>query len=645
MNETAEALAAAKTRIIALQTQMTNRILQMAGEVEKLLEIAAEEEAREFLRVTCNLPSYELSTYIGFKSALKGKEELLAKARVSFPVVKALVAAKKEVRQEILERIEIGARIDVNEMSAIRRRIREEELGPNGIEAERYGRKLSAVARKQGAVVAFDLKAALGSFLEALPADYGKMKTNEIREAAKALHADFLRLFPAAENARPKRPGTLAFDLDLAINTLQALSKGTLERPESDGKRRDLRNPGIIALYSFAGQTPCSLWKREPIAQAPPKHHRKKVLELCAGAGGMSVGLERAGFEHVALYEYDHNAAATLRKNRPEWNVVEGDIRAVDFKVYRRGGIDLVSGGLPCQPYSTDGKSLGKNDPRDLLPEGVRVVREVKPKAFIFENVDGLLHAAHADHLANILKGFRSAGYHVDIHRAKAEDYGVAQHRNRVLIVGLRRDLVGAFRMPPRFPHRRSNIGDVLAPLMAENGWTGAFDWARERREQPIYDSDGEIVARGVLASTMVGRRGSPREKEGLRWAAKGINIGGIPDFAPTQEEASAPGFLPGLTLKMRAKLQDFPDKWEFCGGKDAIAIQVGNAVPAALAQAVGLAMYSAMSDVSWDWEALLWPAPLPAPSPTTPRKRPGKAAGRSASRRAVRQDHGVGVS
>ncbi|MBB3394497.1 DNA-cytosine methyltransferase [Rhizobium sp. BK060] len=264
----------------------------------------------------------------------------------------------------------------------------------------------------------------------------------------------------------------------------------------------------------------------------------------------------------------------------------------MDFKLYRQLEMDLVSGGPPCQPYSSDGYGLGKDDPRDLLPECVRIVDEIRPKVFLFENVDGLLHARHSDHVADILRGFRRAGYEVDIHRIHAENYGLAQERSRVLIIGIRRDLARAFRTPPTFPQRRTNLGDVLVDLMAANGWEGAYQWARERRES------------NAIASTIVTRRG----KEAARWASKGVDIAGQPETTPTGEQAARPGFIPALTARMRARLQDFPDDWEFVGGKQATADQIGNAVPPRMAAAVGLAIHGALKDANWDMEAMLWP-------------------------------------
>lgn len=607
MNSKAEALAAAKKRIIALQKQMSAKILQMAAEIEKLTQLVTEREARQFLRVTCNLPASELSTYVGFKEKLKGHDELLEASRVSFPVVKALVAAEPEARTEVLERMAIGARIDTKEVTTIRKRLKEAKLAPAQMLAERNGGRLAAAARKNTAESVSNFQNILHAFVLGLidERDDGKLGSQDVRQGAAQIRKVFESFFgPDHSGEGQVKAGTPAHESALALDTLKKLEDGTFRRP-----RRALRDPGLVALLSFSGKAVGAFQpERRNLKTKPPAHHRLKVVELCAGAGGMAIGLERAGFDHVALIEYDKHAAATLRLNRPDWNVIEDDIRSIDFKPYHELDIDLVSGGIPCQPYSSDGYGLGKDDPRDLFPEAVRVVSEVKPRAFLFENVDGLLHARHADHVADFLRGFGKAGYHVEIHRMKAEDYGVAQERSRVLIIGLRKDLAGAFRMPPTFPGRRLNIGDALVDLMAANGWTGAYYWARARREQPVLDREGNVVARGALASTIVTRRGLPREKEAARWGAKCVDIAGLPDKAPTMEQASKSGFMPALTARMRARLQAFDDDWHFSGGKQAVADQIGNAVPPRLAQAVGLALFGAIKDVTWDWDLLLWP-------------------------------------
>lgn len=613
MDSKAAALASARDRITTLQAQMTDRILQLAAEVDKLLEFATEREAREFLRARCNLPASELSTYVRFGKTLKGSDDVLRKARASFPVIKSLVSADPDAREEILERMDVGARIDGKEITAIRKRLREARLTPGQVVAERHGKLARAAARRASDERSDLFKSDLHAFVTSIidVRDAAKVGSAEIRAEAAGLKDSFEALF-GSDHRIPEglKRGSPAYELSCAHLALAHLEEGTLPGAAGvGGIKPGERHPWLLSLLSLTGRAPAEYPRdRTNLRQLPPPHHRPKVVELCAGAGGMAIGLERAGYDHVAIVEFDKHAAATLRLNRPDWNVIEADVRSIDFSIYRQLEIDLVCGGLPCQPYSSDGYGLGKNDPRDLLLEGVRVVDEIRPKAFLIENVDGLLHARHSDHVASILRGFRKSGYEVEIHRARAEDFGVAQERSRVLIVGLRSDLAGAFRMPPGFPSRKTNIGDKLVDLLAANGWEGAHEWARDRREQPVFGRDGEIVGRGALASTIVTRRGTPREKEAARWGRKCVDIAGLPDRAPTAEEASKPGFMPALTARMRARLQDFPDDWAFVGGKQAVADQIGNAVPSTMAAAMGLALASAFKGVTWDWEALLWP-------------------------------------
>ncbi|MBZ7924892.1 DNA cytosine methyltransferase [Ensifer adhaerens] len=631
MNSKSEALAAAKKRITDLQSQMTAKILAIAAEVEKLMDVTPEREVRDFLRVTCNLPSSELGTYMGFGRTLKGSEALLQKARVTFPVLKALVAADAETRQEIVERMDIGARIDTKEIAVVRKRLTEAKLTPEALMAQKNVRLVAAAARKRSADTAALFREKLASFALHLrkmnASDLALASLSEtVRNDALELREQFTDIFGTSRRSLNKiNLNSPAFRVAAANDALKRICEGRFGNsshyagvkkwPASDSQIID------VLLLLSGHPVPRRGWVRgrNAITELPPHRYRLKAIELCAGAGGMSIGLERAGFEHVALFEYNADAAATLRQNRPDWNVVEADITKVDFKPYRRMDIDLVAGGVPCQPYSSEGDQLGQEDERDLLLESSRVIAEVKPKMFIIENVEGLLHAKHGDHVAEFLRRVAKAGYQTEINRIRAEDYGVAQERHRILLIGIRRELAGSFRMPPRFPERRSNLGDALLDLMSENGWTGAREWARQRRDCPVFDRQGNLIAHGVLASTVVTRRGTPRTKEAARWGSKGINIGGLPAAAPTDAEASKPGYLPGLTARMRARLQNFPDDWKFHGGKQSVADQIGNAVPARLAQAVGLAAFAAIRGVSFDWEAMLWPGDRGRLQMTTP--------------------------
>ncbi|MBW8298715.1 MAG: DNA (cytosine-5-)-methyltransferase [Hydrogenophaga sp.] len=613
MNSKAEALAAAKSRILELQAQMSDRILKMAAEVEKLTAVVTEREAREFLRVSCNVAPSELSTYVKFANTLKGCEETLKKARVSFPVVKALVSAETDTRTEILERMDIGVRISPQDITTIRKRLKEARLTPEEVMATRNGKLTAAAARRQSAIAAADFQARLYEFVRGILSvkHASELLDPDICTTAGTLRSDFEDLFGvdhrSPSNLKPRSPEQ---ELSKAYYALVHLDEGSfgLATDVEDYAAGD-HHPWLISLLSLSGRAVDEqALGRIPAEKLSHPPERLTVVELCAGAGGMSIGLERAGFEHVGVFEFDPDAAATLRANRPDWTVIKDDIRTIDFTPYRALEIDLIAGGIPCQPYSIEGHGLGKDDPRDLFPDAVRIVAEIKPKAFVFENVEGVLHGKHSDHVADILRGFRKAGYQTEIHRIQAADFGIAQVRRRVLIIGMRHDIADAFRMPPKFPGRRLNIGDALVDLMAANGWEGAHEWALARREQPVLDRNGDLVGYGAQASTLVTGRGKRRRNEEDAQKAKGYDTTGLPERAPTAEEASESGFMPSLTLRMKARLQDFDDGWEFVGGKQSTARQIGNAVPPRLAQAVGMSLYSAIRGVKWNWEAALWP-------------------------------------
>jgi DNA (cytosine-5)-methyltransferase 1 len=515
MDPKAEALAAAKKRIVELQSQMTDRILKMAAEVAKLTEVVTEREAREFLRVTCNVPSSELSTYVKFADKLEGSEDVLAKARVSFPVVRALISADDEVRTEILERMDIGARISTSDISAIRKRLKEARLSPSEVIAARNGKLTAAAGRRSGADAAWLFQYRLYEFVHGIIEirDAEALLSEDIRTTAADLRDEFERFFGSDHQPLEKlKQNSPARQIAMAHLALTHLAEGTIAVASEVGTwEHGAHHPWLVALQSLSGRSGTANSASRIGKAAALPHPRPTTVELCAGAGGMAIGLERAGFDHVALVESDPHAAATLRRNRPGWTVLEDDLKTIDFRPYRALDIDLVAGGLPCQPYSSEGFCLGKDDPRDLLPEGVRVVDEIRPRGFLFENVEGLLHQKHSDHIANALQGFRAAGYRTEIHRVSASDYGVAQVRRRVLIIGLRDDIADAFRLPPAFPEHRANIGDVLLDLMAANGWTGAHECGQGSRISRTTGSSSEASRRRLGRLAMPFRQSSRR--------------------------------------------------------------------------------------------------------------------------------------
>ncbi|TAY17121.1 DNA cytosine methyltransferase [Rhizobium leguminosarum] len=608
----AKALSEARNRILQLQEQMTDRVLQMAAEVEKLMGIVPAKEARAFLKARCNLPAQELSTYVGFAMTLKGSEEVLQQARVSFPVMKSLVSADAETRTEILERMELGAQIDTKDVATIRRRLANAKLTVAESLAVRDRRLVAAALRKQTKLTMSRFRENLSAFVD----DVRKLRNESpsvpdaLRTRAGALFGEFGSLFGAEHGSlHGLKEGTPAYRVTRAHHALQRFRDDGFNNKFGFGLRdSDIGPTAIDALQAMTGRPPKVYGLvRLPkgLTELPPQRYHLRVLELCAGGGGMAIGLERAGFQPVGLIEIDKHAAATLRKNRPKWPVVEADVRNVDFTQYR-GKVDLLAGGVPCTPYSTIGERKGKWDENDLFPEAIRAVKEARPSAFIFENVEGLLHAKHADHVAAVLQEFSKAGYETVIERINSRDYGVAQNRSRILLVGLRRDLSGSFRMPPKFPEMAIDMGQALRDLMGANGWSGAGKWVRKMGETTVDDGAGNLIRTGVLADTIRGYKGSGHKGEKARWLRNGVAYAPIAKSAPTDDEGRAEGFIPRLTNKMRARLQGFPDDWQFVGSIPSVADQIGNAVTPVVAQAVGLAMFTALRGTEFDMAAML---------------------------------------
>lgn len=307
------------------------------------------------------------------------------------------------------------------------------------------------------------------------------------------------------------------------------------------------------------------------------------TVELCAGAGGQALGLEQAGFEHSALFENDRAACATLRKNRPHWNVIEHDLfQSFDWSKFK--GVDLLAGGLPCPPFSIAGKQLGEADERNLFNIGIDLVDQVQPTAVMFENVKGLLEPRFAAYREMIDQKLDKLGYRPRWTLLHASDFGVPQLRPRVLLVALRRFAAGRFSWPGEAEKvAPKTVGETLFGLMAANGWQQAERWKE---------------AANRIAPTVVGgskKHGGPdlgptRAREA--WKELGVNGLGIANSAPEPDFEG----MPKLTVQMVARLQGFPADWEFMGGKTASYRQVGNAFPPPVAAVVGRRIIDAIS-------------------------------------------------
>lgn len=321
-----------------------------------------------------------------------------------------------------------------------------------------------------------------------------------------------------------------------------------------------------------------------------------KSLDLFAGAGGLSLGLKAAGWDTVAALEYDGEAAGTYRKNFPKVKVLQEDVHAVDFSQWR-GKVDLVAGGPPCQPFSVAGNQRAAADPRDCIPQFVRAVREAQPEFFLMENVFGLMASRHEPYLNSTLASLRKLGYTVRAAVLDAADFGVPQHRRRLFVLGAKN---GTPTFPTPTHGQQGNKPYVTAGEELKNAPTDIPNRAK------VTYAKSPILRPSPYAGMLVNGGGRPinlAEPSQTMPASAGGNRthildpkGVLLEYHTHLVSGGEPrsGIVEGvrrLTVRESARLQSFPDTFEFYGGQSARYRQVGNAVPPRLAQSVAEAL------------------------------------------------------
>lgn len=349
-------------------------------------------------------------------------------------------------------------------------------------------------------------------------------------------------------------------------------------------------------------------------------------IELFSGAGGLALGLYQAGFHHSALYEWNASAVETLLYNQSmgfpalqDCKIVRGDVRDVDFRKHQ--GADLVAGGPPCQPFSMGGKAAGVNDMRDMFPQAVRAVAEIQPRAFIFENVRGLLRPAFSNYvefirlqmefptfpistnvnweknLARLQRHKERSGDHVEglhyrvhLHQANAADYGVPQQRHRVFFVGFRSDVETQWSFPQPThsddPERvGSKTGQKLKPWTTLEDAIGDLPHPSTSGAKKWLNHDLQKGAR-----TYPGHTGSAldRPAKALKAGAHGVPGGENMILFPDNT-------VRYLSVRESARVQTFPDNYAFLGSWTEAMRQLGNAVPVELARKVALSVANAL--------------------------------------------------
>ncbi|WP_299005113.1 DNA (cytosine-5-)-methyltransferase [uncultured Tenacibaculum sp.] len=378
-------------------------------------------------------------------------------------------------------------------------------------------------------------------------------------------------------------------------------SKETLRRWDREGKLNAVREP--MSNYR--------VYKKEEInaliepliteidesidnTEEPLKEY--KVLELFAGAGGLAIGLEQSGIKCVALNEIDKWACETLRKNRPHWNVLEGDIKSFNFENYKNE-VEIVTGGFPCQAFSYAGKKLGLEDARGtLFYEFARVVQEVNPLICIGENVKGLLSHDKGKTLQGMISILDEIGYNVvPVQVLKAINYNVPQKRERLILVGVRKDININYEYPTPY-NTIYNLSDALkkgrlydkdVPKSPGSKYPEhkkeVLDLVPQKgywRDLPI-DIQKEYMGKSFYLGG--GKTGMARR---IGWDEPCLTLTCSP--AQKQTERCHPEETRPFTVREYARIQTFPDSWEFAGSVSQQYKQIGNAVPCNLGKEIG---------------------------------------------------------
>jgi DNA (cytosine-5)-methyltransferase 1 len=317
------------------------------------------------------------------------------------------------------------------------------------------------------------------------------------------------------------------------------------------------------------------------------------VIELFAGAGGLALGLENAGLEAKALIEIDKDAVATLRHNRPNWNVIHADVSQISFDDMRA---DVVTGGFPCQAFSYAGKGLGLEDIRGtLFYEFARCVKEVKPKPFLAENVRGLISHQKGKTLSTVLAVFKSLGYNVQYRLLNAVNYDVPQKRERVIIIGT---LPGIYFRYPAPSTKILTLRDALKNVPPSEGVKYSPKKAAILALVPPggcwRDLPEDIQKSYMMKSYYLsgGRTGMARR---IAWDEPSLTLTTSP--SQKQTERCHPDETRPFTVREYARIQTFPDDWEFVGGISSKYQQIGNAVPVNFAYHLGRAVMSALAN------------------------------------------------
>lgn len=380
------------------------------------------------------------------------------------------------------------------------------------------------------------------------------------------LMADLLTISVAAEK------------IGVSVDTIRRWEKKGLVKASRDGKNYRVFNMDEIQRIhdKVTGASKASNFRVLKAKQKSPY----TAIDLFAGCGGTALGLENAGLDHIMLNEFDKHAAATLRLNKPEWNVIEDDIANVDFKQYK-GKVDVIEGGFPCQAFSYAGRKLGFEDARGtLFYQFARAIKEAQPKIAIGENVRGLLTHENGRTLRTMVGILQDLGYNVAYKVLRAQYLDVPQKRERLVIIAVRKD-IGSHILYPREKDYTISLREAIGDKPSAPGQ----EYSEKKKKVLDLVPEGgywrdlpkDVQKEYMMASYYMGggKTGMARR---LAWNEPSLTLVCTP--AQKQTERCHPEETRPLNVREYARIQSFPDEWQFAGSVSQQYKQIGNAVP-----------------------------------------------------------------
>ncbi|RDJ10142.1 hypothetical protein B5K05_13515 [Rhizobium phaseoli] len=616
-NKRSEDPGALMKRILANRKSIAKAQFDMIASINQMRSTMSDDDLRTFLAVECGIPRSDLPSIFAFDETLGSFEPLLRKRCVPFQVVKTLIAADPDTRQAALDALAEGTEVDVSTVARLHRLTIRNKIGASAYAERGRQRAMTAAASKQsylrvralGENVA-TLLAAIDAFTERFVGEPLRDPNEEVIDRSEACRS-------AAIGVRTKATVVLR-EFKSVYGEVELPSKGVAgfrtgaHRHKLAAAQESLKRfaDGKFAWYGkFSGfafehgylwQTelqdalayllPCDP-KSDPASDDNAEAAKPlRFMEICAGAGGQAIGLLGAGFEPARLYDMNLNATRTLKKNWA-WSVTRKRLEKVsDKELQQFQGIDLLAGGVECRAFSRAGKRLGADDSRNLFDEAIRYVKVIRPRAFFFENVDGFTDKKFIKYRASVFRRLKALDYRIGLHKLNASDFGLAQSRSRLVLVGVHKDEPGLFSLPKG--GITTNMGEALADVIFPHRGQGDTDydqWA----ENWLAKYGGKVS--NTVTSSLYKNRGKMKRtwRTDLGFAIDPKHVGDGPAPLGTIE---GPARLPYLTIDVARELQGFPKAWKFAGKPDQQFHQIGNAFPPQMSKAVGLAIARALS-------------------------------------------------